>query len=103
MWREPLGTSRVYTVHRLLRVGKTQRPASAHRVRTGGPLRRKKLPGTNHLARCRTCGNRGNGLKWGRLGSGPRTRRGTTYKPGLSDVVVRAFRQRWLASWIRWV
>src|ERR1700733_1713730 len=102
MWREPLGTSRVHTVHRLLGVGKTQRPASAHRVRTGGPLRRKELPRTNHLAGCRASGNWGNGLKWGRLGSRPRAKRGTTYKPGLSDVVVQAFRQRWSASWIRW-
>lgn len=100
MCREPWGTSRVHTVHRLLGVGKTQRPVSAHRVRTGGALRRKELPRTNHLTGCRTSGSWGNGLKWG-LGSGSWTERGTTYKPGLS-IVVQAFRQRWTASWIGW-
>jgi len=95
-----MGTSQVHTVHRVLGVGKTQRPASAHRVRTGGALRRKELTRTdhmartNHLARCRASGKGGNGLKWGRLRNGSGIERGTTHKPGLSNIVVQAFRLR---------
>jgi hypothetical protein len=80
------------SINNMLRVGaevtikliaKTQRPASAHR--------RKELPMTDHLAGCnhlagyRASGNWDNGLEWGRPGSGPRTKRGTAYKLGLSS------------------